>query len=165
MTNVKLQTFLVSGFLGPVGVGVERSVVEATFGSPQDFDASSKSHHVAEIWKYGDLELHFNRDEVWLMHIDRFSGAGNAPVAGSHLDLHPWVLAGGLQLEAFIVALEESGLQHTVVVQPDLDRTLVTFASGVQVGFSGVSPEHARLEFISRALRQDLVGESQSTPL
>jgi hypothetical protein len=160
--GLKLRTFLASGFLGPVGIGSERAVVETAFGPPDDFDAGSQSHHVAEIWKYGDIELHFNRDKIWLMHIDQFSGARNAPVAGSSLDLDPWVIIGGLQLEAFTDALEQSGIQHIVVVQPDLDRTLVTFASCVHVGFAGVSREHARLELISGALQRDPDGESQS---
>jgi hypothetical protein len=153
MASVKLRTFLASGSLGPIAIGVERAVVETTFGSPDDFDAGSKNHHVAEIWKYGDLELHFDRDKVWLMHIDRFSGPGKTPVAASGLDFDPWVIVGGLSLAAFADAVEQSGLQHTVVVEPDLDRTLLTFPSCVHVGFSGVSREHARLEFISRALR------------
>jgi len=152
-TSVMLRTFFMSGLLGPIGIGAERARVEASFGPPDDFDAGSPTHQTAQIWKYGDIELHFASDTVWLVHVDCFSGAGGAPVAGAAWDWDPWVIVEGLPLEAFTEALEQAGLRHAVLVQPDLDRTLLTFPSGVEVGFSGTSRQHARLEFISRALR------------
>jgi len=153
MTSVMLRTFLASGSLGPVGVGVDRVVVESSFGPPDDFDARAPNPRVAAIWRYGDVELHFDRDKVWLIHIDRFSGSGGSPKAGADLDLDPWVIVGGLSLDDFADALKQSGLQHTILLQPDLSRTVVTFPSCVHVGFSGVIRERARLELISRAIR------------
>lgn len=145
--------FLASGSLGPIGLGAERSFVETTFGPPDDFDAESQGPQSAQIWKYGDVEFHFDSDRVWLIHIDRFSGSDARPAGNAGLELDPWVTADGLPLDAFVDALKQSGLQHAVLVQPQLDRTLVTFPSHVHVGFSGVSPENARLEFISQAVR------------
>jgi hypothetical protein len=59
MTSVKLLTFLMSGSLGPSAIGVERAVVETTFGPPDDFDAGSENHQTANLWRYGDVELQF----------------------------------------------------------------------------------------------------------
>jgi hypothetical protein len=150
MPSVSLRAFLTSGSLGPVGIGAERALVETTFGPPDDFDAASENHQAAKIWRYGDVELHFEHDRVRLIHVDRFSGQGNAPAAGAALDLDPWVIVEGLSLDAFTEALERAGVQHTVLVQPELDRTLLTLPSGVDVGFSSPSRHEARLEFVSR---------------
>jgi hypothetical protein len=156
MASATLRMFFASGSLGPVGLGADRAIVETTFGPPDDFDAGSPSPEGAQIWKYGDVEFHFERDQVWLIHIDRFSGSGATPIGSAGLDLDPWVTADGLALDTFVDALKQSGLEHAVLVQPKLDRTLVTFPSYVHVGFSGVSRENARLEFISQAVQKDL---------
>lgn len=151
-----LRAFFASGSLGPVALGAQRTVVEAAFGPPSDFDARAPSPELAEIWTYGDVELHFEGGQLWLIHIDRFSGSGATPTGSAGFDLDPWVVVDQLSLVTFLDALKRSGLQHTVVVQPLLDRILVTFPSSAQVGFSGVSPEHARLVFISQAVQNDL---------
>ena len=156
MATATLQMFFASGLLGPVGLGADRSFVETSFGAPDDFDAESPGPLCAQIWKYGDVEFHFDGDRVWLIHIDQFSGSDARPTGNAGLDLDPWLTADRLPLDAFVDALKQSGLPHTILVQPRLDRTLVTFRSYVHVGFSGVSRENARLEFISSAIRKEL---------
>jgi hypothetical protein len=156
MTAAVLRTFFASGALGPVALGAQRTAVEAAFGPPEDFYAREPSPELAEIWKYGDVEFHFEEERIRLIHIDRFSGSDATPAGGAGLDLDPWVVVDQLSLDAFVGALKRSGLQHSIVVQPHLDRILVTFPSSAQVGFSGVSPERARLDFISQAVRNDL---------
>lgn len=153
MVSETLRTFFLSGSLGPVGPDTERAVVEATFGPADDFDAASPSPESAQIWKYGDVEIHFERDRVWLVHIDRFSGSGGTPAGSANLQLDAWVVVEGLPLDSFVAALNQAGLPYATLVEPHLDRTLVTFPSGVQVGFSGVSRENARLGFIAHPVR------------
>ena len=153
MTRVGLRAFLASGKLGLVEVGVERAFVEAAFGSPEAFDAESKSHHAAQIWRYVDVELHFEEENVWLIHIDRFSGPDGAPVAGAGVHLDPWVIVGGLSLDVFVDALSQAAIPHTIVLQPEFDSTLVRLSSGVEIGFSGASGDDRQLEFISRSRR------------
>ena len=156
MARVMLRKFFASGSLGPVGLGAERAIVETSFGAPDDSHAGSPIRGGAPIWKYGDVELHFDRDQVWLIHIDRFSGSGATPTGSAGLDLDPWVTVDGLPLDTLVDALKRAGLQHAVLVQPELDRTLVTFPSSVHVGFSGVTRDNARLDFISQAVREAL---------
>jgi hypothetical protein len=156
MTTAMLRTFFASGSLGPIALGAQRTAVEAAFGPPDDFDARAPTPELAEIWKYGDVELHFAGERIRLIHIDRFSGSDATPAGSAGLDLDPWVVVDQLSLEAFVDTLERSGLQYTILVQPDLDRILVNFPSSAQVGFSGVSPERARLDFISQAVQIDL---------
>lgn len=151
MTPLTLRTFFVTGSLGHGGVGAARATVEAALGPPGDFDADSERYQNAKIWRYGDVELHFNGDALWLIHIERFSGPGGSPRGAGSLELEPWLIDGGLTLQGLIDALEPLRLQHTVVAQPDQDRTVLSFPSGVQLVFSGTSRRDARLELIYRS--------------
>lgn len=65
MTSRQFQNwwdrFKVTGDLCPIRLGMSRDEIRAFFGDPDDTGATSRKYPLPAIWKYGDLEFHFDR--------------------------------------------------------------------------------------------------------
>src|SRR4051812_10797260 len=92
MVRVDLQTFLTSGELGPVVLGMSRAALRAALGPPGDDGGTSRRQRNPTIWRYGDLEFHFAGDTLALVFLERFSGPGAVPTGGNSVDLDPWFI-------------------------------------------------------------------------
>jgi hypothetical protein len=79
--RVSLQSFVSSGDLGPISLGCSPEELVRCFGDPEATGGTSRKQRQPTIWKYGDVEFYFPRDDRWLemIHIDRFSGPGGIP--------------------------------------------------------------------------------------
>lgn len=94
MVRVSLREFLTTGRFGPVEIGSSRDDVQRAFGPPDDRDARARTDEAARIWKYGDIEFHFDgggaRATLRLIHADSFA---SVPRGGSKVDLDPWIVS------------------------------------------------------------------------
>ncbi len=76
---ISLLSFVQTGRLGDVDLGVTRAEVEGAFGLPNDWWAKYEIPN-SPIWKYGNIEIHFDaEDKVFLIFCDDF----NVPIGAS----------------------------------------------------------------------------------
>jgi hypothetical protein len=53
----------------PIGLGATRHELRRLLGEPTDTSVPTRSHPEPMIWKYGDIEYHFNDNgRVWLVY-------------------------------------------------------------------------------------------------
>lgn len=95
--KASLQEFIQSGVLGSLDVGMSRSAVEECLGAPPSWEAKARGYRKADIWKYGDIELYFQDDVLWMIFADDFE----VPDGGPRIQLDAWIISGDLtQAEA-----------------------------------------------------------------
>ena len=132
---VHLDEFLRTGELGPVRMGMSRDDVLRVLGEPERLGGTSKNHPQALIWKYGDVELHFDpgTDLIALVYADGF----DLPHGALGLALEPGWLRGGLPLDTALARLAEAELSSAMRV-PDYDpgHAVLELESGVLLGFN-----------------------------
>ena len=66
--------FKVTGDICPVRLGMSRDDLRMLFGDPDDTGGTSRKHPTPAIWKYGDLEFHFDfksDDRLCLIYMER----------------------------------------------------------------------------------------------
>jgi hypothetical protein len=61
MDPIYLSEFLQSGRLNGLQVGMTQEQVLQTLGEPEDVGGTSRKYRKPSVWKYGNLELFFNR--------------------------------------------------------------------------------------------------------
>jgi hypothetical protein len=110
--DVSLDSFARDGYLGPLEIGVSRQEISDKLGPPPMW--SGASLETGDIWKYGDLELHFADDVIWLIHFDWF----DIPTTGGALDLDPWVIRHGMSLAELGDACRKGNIAFSV--EPDV---------------------------------------------
>jgi hypothetical protein len=85
------------------------------------------------IWKYGNVEFYFDQaGGLNMIHLDTFDGPDNVPVGWGGLQLEPGIIRCGLPLEEFLEVMGSGQLRE----EPELQRVVVAFPSGVEVGFT-----------------------------
>jgi hypothetical protein len=138
--TVQLEEFLRTGEFGPVRLGMTRDDLVRTLGEPADLGGASRSQPRPPIWRYGDVEFHFDptTELLHLVFADDFDQIHGA----LGLAVEPGWLRGGLPLEVALAQLVDAGLQHAVRV-PDYDpgQVVLELESGVLLGFVA-APEH-----------------------
>lgn len=90
--RVSLEDFIGTGLFGPLEPGVPRAKVEAWLGPPDNWDGGAYQYQSAAIWKYGDVEFHFDNELLWMIFLDSFG----LPGGGSQRDLEPWIISDQL---------------------------------------------------------------------
>ena len=78
-------------------------------GSPETWGMSSSQVETAEIWKYGDIEVYFHDDELWMIFTDTF----DIPTGGPSLNLDPWVVRYGILQHDFEPELRKEDISFT----------------------------------------------------
>lgn len=102
--SVSMQEFLRTGELGPVRLGISRRQLRGHLGEPEDWGPTPRAKHNAGIWKYGDIEFHFNGDTLWLIFADDVEKLHG----GRAIDLDPWVLNGEVLVGQVLEELKEA---------------------------------------------------------
>lgn len=67
-----LTKFHRTGNIAPVELGMSREQLKELFGEPSDWNAIHPTN--AAIWKYDDLEFHFDHGTLYLIHQDNEHG-------------------------------------------------------------------------------------------
>lgn len=91
---VSVLDFLRTGQFGPVHLGISRDQLQDHLGEPESWSFGSSRHPTrtparAAVWKYGDIEFHFNSDMLVLIFTDHI----RILKGGEAIDLNPWVLS------------------------------------------------------------------------
>lgn len=60
--RISLKTFLRTGEFGSIKRGLNRNEVTELLGEPDDTGGTSRKHSEPAVWKYGDVELLFDRE-------------------------------------------------------------------------------------------------------
>jgi hypothetical protein len=158
--KISLQEFIKTGHFGPVNACVTRTGLRTLLGPPDDFGCPPTSEDKAGIWKYGDMEFHFDSEKddarLFLVFSDALEREGvDVLHGGKRIDLDTWIIRRDLKQEELEQALFTSGLPFRCHV-PSYDerQTLVETEAGVTVGFYHERDGSKYCFVISRELRQ-----------
>jgi len=92
--KASLKAFVKTGVFGQIQLRMKRSSVASFLGAPTDWLHSAPSREQSAIWKYGDVEFHFENDVLHMIFLDKLRD-----VKGSrNLELDLWTLSEGLSL-------------------------------------------------------------------
>lgn len=113
MIHVSLKDSLLTGQFGPIESEMSQSELLDLLGPPDAFGCCSAKHaqraESAGIWKYGDIEFHFDDDRrVALIFTDTFD---EQPEGGAAIDLDAWIFRKGLTLAAAKSACAKVGIR------------------------------------------------------
>lgn len=140
MIAVSLRDFLRTGTFGPVQLGLSREQVQQRIGLPDATGGTSRKYRIPAVWKYGDIELYYERgaDRLIGIYMDDFETLSG----GTSIDLDAWLVQGGWPLEEARQALVEAELGFSE--QPwngEPEGTLLVTVAGVHLGFIGEQRE------------------------
>ena len=142
MIAISLQSFLTTGVLGPVHLGMTRDQVRQLLGVPDQEGGTSRKYRIPVILRYGDLEFLYRPGEDSLHNI--YMKIPHEPSGGHAINLDPWLLTRGLSIEAAEGAFREGGITFKRSTPPnDVTLTLLTTAAGVDVAFVNELSEYA----------------------
>jgi hypothetical protein len=131
MIDASLLEFAKTGQLGPLHAGMTRDELAQQLGLPETWSAPSRREH-ASIWKYGDVEFHFQGHRVFLIFCDH----GSLTSGGATLRLDPWIIRVGMDRSSFECELSRIGIEFDVREPPALaDQRRVVTRSGANFGF------------------------------
>lgn len=132
---IDLLTFFRTGHFDCLEIGQDRETILHGFPDPDDWSARSPMER-ASIWRYGNVELHFADDRLWMIfsdYVDELDG-------GPSLAIDRWLLARpGLTLIEVMSALNREHIDFTKTTHPLGARphafVMLTLASGVELQF------------------------------
>jgi hypothetical protein len=107
-----LKHFLRTRELGGIRLGMREDEVAAILGTPDAVGGTSRKYLKPSLWKYGDVELFFDRQTRRLgLIVINFWGP-KVPSGGNAIHLDPWVIRGGLTLSRLIPSLDQEGIEY-----------------------------------------------------
>jgi len=134
--TVSMIEFLRTGAFGSVRLGMPRLDVEEVLGSPDDVSTMMNKNRRPAIWKYGDIELHFDPDGDDLLSI--YTDEFDVPSGGRAIDLDPWILRRGIlwsRVEPQLIAQHIPYTQRAKTPPYDDGTTRIIVDSGVELVF------------------------------
>lgn len=72
--NTWWNVFQRTGVISPIQLGCTRAELITILGEPDDVGGTSRKYPTPAIWKYGDLEFHFEQDALWLIYAESPDG-------------------------------------------------------------------------------------------
>jgi hypothetical protein len=112
---------------------MSRAQVQDVLGKPENTGGTSRKRRVPPIWKYGDIELHFDDSGVLvLIHLDHFT----VPAGGNALELEPWSICGGMEQAELERAFAAEGIGYTRQSVPGSEAPCLVTDSGVSLIFN-----------------------------
>ena len=126
-----IREMIVEGQLAGVRPGDPRELVHEQLGAPDLWSANCPVH-AAVIWRYGNFEVHFDGDVVWMLFNDDL----DALDAGPGRRLSPWIAAPG-HVPGPDAVLERLRAEHVsfVVGRDVLDRRVAWIEGGACLAF------------------------------
>lgn len=129
--NVSMKEFLETGKLGSLAFGLSRDAVRTVLGPPEDFSDPGKKKRV--IWKYGSLQLHFDRDSLCFLGL-YFRGEEFRLPKG--ISVEGWVPSGHTTLEEFQQYLAGSRIHFETVPRLTFEsQATLRVGPGIHVTF------------------------------
>lgn len=153
--NINLKEFILESKFDFLKLGVTKSWLQHNFVEPDDV-MTGMTYESSPIWRYGNIELHFNEDVLYMIYtnyVDTMS-------AGKKIKLDRWILADQKQttLEYWISELNQNTKNYRVVHKPELEQTIIALekeTDSLVLTFqnddwrnSGITPSHYPLQAI-----------------
>ncbi len=129
--HVSMLEFARTGRFGRIEVGAARQQILEALPPPSSWSAGS-AWDEAEIWKYGQVELHFAKDCLRMIFSDS-AGLGDGSPS---LNIDAWVLRRGLPRTLLEDALRDEQINYGLS-RPDYDKhqCVVSTEAGVRFTF------------------------------
>jgi len=126
-----LRELIVEGQLAGIRPGDPRALVRERLGEPDRWSADQPAE-AAVIWAYGNFEVHFDGDVVWMLFNDYL----DALDAGPGRRLGAWILAPGAVPgpDAVLARLRAESVPF-VVGRDVMDRRVVWIEGGACLAF------------------------------
>jgi len=155
-----VREMVVEGQLAGVRPGDPRELVRTQLGAPDDWSADSPAA-TASIWRFGNFEVHFDGDVVWMLFNDYLDGLD----AGPTRSLDAWILAGGVPGPEEVMQRLRAENVPFVVGRDVLDRRVVWIEGGACLAFERDEdgPEcWGAIELLSPSRAPNFMAESRS---
>lgn len=131
MIKTSMLDFARTGRIGPIHCGLPREDLRKLLGDPPNWGLASSPAAQAQIWRYGNVEFHFNDlENVYLI----FSDHDHLTDGGDTLCLDPWVIQKELPRAQFEAELVRVGIDF-VVVRPAYDPNQRIIETVAKVNF------------------------------
>lgn len=130
---VDMKSFLISGVFGQISLPMSRQDIKAILGEPDDW-TSEQSQSTASIWKYANVEFHFEprTDAAWMIFSDDLASS----ISTSALLLESWIVRGQIPLEDAEAALLQAGIVYQRISNPVFETIDLIMTSKVKLSFS-----------------------------
>jgi hypothetical protein len=134
--TVLLKEFLRTGQLGRVCLGMSEHEVTAMIGRSDASGGTFRKYPKPSLFEYGDIELFYDYNSRLLNLIVINFWEPRFPSGGSTIDLHPWIIKGGLQAEELICQLEREGIPYSEVEPINYETRQLLVNSAVTMIFN-----------------------------
>ncbi len=125
-----IRDMVVEGQLAGVRPGDPRALVRTQLGAPDDWNADGQ-FETATLWRYGNFEVHFDGDVVWMLFNDYL----DALDAGPGRTLDAWILRPSVpRPDAVLQQLRAENVPF-VVGRDVLDRRVAWVEGGACLAF------------------------------
>lgn len=147
--EAKLKEFVENGNLGFLNLGMRKLEIKQKLGKPEDWEIGKNDYQKSNIWKYGDIELHFKEDKLEMIFIDNFDNL----TGGKKIKLDCWIINGKLTYQK----AHEHFLSSSIPFSTQLDFynengiSLVSSCNTI-LAFSGDTEELIYLRSVFRKL-------------
>lgn len=122
-----MKTFLKTGKLGSIQLGMSKDKILESIGVPELFNTENSEYSSASIWRYGFLEIYFRKstDKVWGINFEiqdeGYVDSGNLPPSIKFADFYP---KRGIKYHDFVRFLHREKIKFTKYTSPVNDGTL-----------------------------------------
>lgn len=120
--------------------GQDKWWILSNFPDPDGMTEHEAMRSDYSIWRYGNIEFHFDRDTLFLIYSDYLDTLNGGP----SLLLDPWIIGSmPLTLQNVGMVLNREGIDYAKRSQPQFDSlTLTLDPSGVQFHFNASEEEY-----------------------
>ena len=117
--NISLKKFILKGEFDLVKLGVTKSWLQLNFIEPDDV-MSGLTHETSPIWRYGNIEFHFNKDVLWMIYSDYVDDLQG----GDKINLDKWILnrRTNTKIADWTAELYKNVKNYRVVHLPDFEQ-------------------------------------------
>ena len=118
-TEIEILESIRARAAGPIGIGSSASEVMAFFGEPEAKSSSSRKRK-PDLWKYVDVEIHFDHDAnfcIWLIKFCLYPAQGRLEGWGNLL-ISSGPVVPGMAIDEFTSLPEAAGLKAVEVDYP-----------------------------------------------
>ena len=129
--TISLLKLCQTGQFGELHIGSSQTEMIEHLGQPTDW-ANTKPNE-DRFCHYGDVQFFFDKQQLWLIHIDWFNGHNNAPRLNEPHQLEPWKIREAASLEEIQNALHTESLAFQT--ETNYGSTVLKLESGAKIYF------------------------------
>ena len=134
--NIDILEFLKFGKFDYIKLGQTKSWILNNFPDPDDFNHTYFLSGKCSIWRYGNIEFHFDNDKLYLIYSDYLNDLDG----GKYIQLNKWILEDSTKLTLLEVLrkLNEEDIDYHKYRESNL--ITLKLDSGVVLSFENLQP-------------------------